>query len=462
MIMLFAHPAVSGQTFFFFSCHEIDGVKYLIADYSLSCDGAEWRRLLPFAICMVVFFVIGVPLLLLILLVKYRTAIKKIGRSVDEALAEAEVLKEMGNAIDIDKARALYRKIDTDNSGTIDFAEFAKFQLESEDDGVLTRHANIVKMILRSNDPEVMKSLAFKALGLMDVGARSRSRSIRRRATSTVVSNALAASHDAEQDAEDDATVFHYGAAGSEVRAGGESEGHRAAKGPRSQAKEELVEVGGVAAKGLREFSRGISRMSSRRQVDGAKQGIMGGEGQEVIVRNPSFRRKKMHRSPGSAGKDLQGIGGTGGHGGGVEVVDADGKGGGGGTGTGTGDGSGDGDEDLAYLHNWYNNSRREVGGVGGVESKGKTASEKVADLTETKGAAEGAQGIRQKENRRRRAATLVSAHISHEASSRILAEDTQGSILAKERAATEGDGVEMMLGVLWLNYKPECFFFDM
>ena len=351
MIMLFAHPAVSGQTFFFFSCHEIDGVKYLIADYSLSCDGSEWLRLLPFAIFMVVFFVIGVPLLLLILLVKNRTAIKKIGRSVDEALAELAVLKEMGETIDIDKARALYRKIDTDNSGTIDFAEFAKFQLESEDDGVT------------------------------EVGARSR-RSIRRRATSTVISNALVASHNAEQDDME----------------------------------------------------------------------IAGDERQGVTVRTPPFRREQRRRTPGSAGNDLQGIGGTGGHGVGTEVTHADGN----------GDGDGGTDEDLAYLHNWYNNSRREVGGVGGVESKGKTDAEKVGDLSETKEASEGAQEIRQMENTRRRRANLVSAHVSHEASTRILAEDTQGSILAKERAAAGGDGVEMMLGVLWLNYKPECFFFDM
>ena len=121
MIMLFAHPAVSGQTFFFFSCQEIDGEMYLIADYSLRCHVTEWLRVLPFALFMVVFFVIGVPLLLLILLVKYRTAIKKIGRAVDEALAEAAVLNEMGANLDIDQARALYRQVDVDNSGSIDF-----------------------------------------------------------------------------------------------------------------------------------------------------------------------------------------------------------------------------------------------------------------------------------------------------------------------------------------------------
>jgi hypothetical protein len=44
----------------------------------------------------------------------------------------------------------------------------------------------------------------------------------------------------------------------------------------------------------------------------------------------------------------------------------------------------------------------------------------------------------------------------------RNVAGDVQGATLARERVAAEGDGVEMMLGVLWLNYKPEYFFFDM
>ena len=71
IVVLFAHPAVSGQTFLFFSCQTIDGGSYLVADYSLRCDDDGWQRMLPFALFMVVGFVVGVPLMLLILLCRY-------------------------------------------------------------------------------------------------------------------------------------------------------------------------------------------------------------------------------------------------------------------------------------------------------------------------------------------------------------------------------------------------------
>ena len=71
IVVLFAHPAVSGQTFLFFSCQTIDDGSYLVADYSLRCDDDGWQRMLPFALFMVIGFVVGVPLMLLILLCRY-------------------------------------------------------------------------------------------------------------------------------------------------------------------------------------------------------------------------------------------------------------------------------------------------------------------------------------------------------------------------------------------------------
>ena len=136
IVMLFSHPAMSGQTFFFFSCQQIglneDGspAMFLVADYSLRCDDALWLRLLPFALFMVVFFVFGVPLLLLVLLMKNRAVIRQTGRDMDDAEAEAALFKELGDTIDIDKARALFRQVDTDHGGTIDFAEFAKWTVQ--------------------------------------------------------------------------------------------------------------------------------------------------------------------------------------------------------------------------------------------------------------------------------------------------------------------------------------------
>ena len=315
MIVLFAHPALSGQTFFFFSCRAIDGDEYLVADYSLRCGmkDAEWRRLLPFALFMVVCFVIGIPLLLLVLLVKHRAVIKKIGRAFDESRVEAAVLKELGENVDIDKARALYRKVDIDHNGSINFAQFTKFQLIQNEAEAETSSemVNIVRNISRGSDPRVMKSLADKALRLMNSRVRHR-RSIQRRSTASVIGNALRVSQDAAQEDGEDADVS-------------------------------------------------------------------------------------------------------------LEMVLAD--------------------------------------GVDGVEGKGNAENQEVDASTETKGAAEDEETRPRTSTRRAR---LVAAHILHQDASHAMAGDVQGAILAKERAAAEKDGVEMMLGVLWMNYKPEYFFFDM
>ena len=151
--------------------------RYLVADYSLRCYDGEWQRMLPLAVFMVIFFVVGIPLLLLVILARHRVVIQKIGREIDEALAEAVVLEELGESIDIDKARALYRQVDIDNSGSIDFIEFAKFQLKHNEgqDGTSGGLADIVsKMTQSAASPGVVKSLGRKALDLMDarVGQR--------------------------------------------------------------------------------------------------------------------------------------------------------------------------------------------------------------------------------------------------------------------------------------------------
>ena len=158
--------------------------RYLVADYSLRChdaDGldAEWQQMLPFALFMVVFFVIGVPLLLLVLLVRNRAAIKTIGRAFDEALAEKEVLEVLGESIDIDKARALYRQVDIDHSGSIGFPEFAKFWLNHNEgeDGTSDELAKMIDTIQQESDVEVIKTLGRKVRALSKTRGQ---RSIRR------------------------------------------------------------------------------------------------------------------------------------------------------------------------------------------------------------------------------------------------------------------------------------------
>jgi len=110
VVVLFVHPAISGQAFFFFRCHEIKDVEqtlagdispnaatntsYLVADYSLKCFDGPWKAMLPWAIIVVVGFSFGVPLFLLWTLCKHRKAIQEIGRQaiLDDA-AKKEVAR---------------------------------------------------------------------------------------------------------------------------------------------------------------------------------------------------------------------------------------------------------------------------------------------------------------------------------------------------------------------------------
>ena len=97
IVILFVHPAVSGQAFYFFSCHAImDNVEnptvptyYMVADYSITCFDDGWYELLPLATFQVVGFAIGMPALFLFLLIRHREEIKQVvRRDIADALAD--------------------------------------------------------------------------------------------------------------------------------------------------------------------------------------------------------------------------------------------------------------------------------------------------------------------------------------------------------------------------------------
>ena len=100
IVILFVHPAVSGQAFFFFSCKAImDNVEdssvptyYLVADYSLKCYDDDWYKLLPLAIFRVAGFAMGTPAFFTYLLRKHRVAIIEVGRQdmLDNDAKQAE------------------------------------------------------------------------------------------------------------------------------------------------------------------------------------------------------------------------------------------------------------------------------------------------------------------------------------------------------------------------------------
>ena len=75
-IFFFAFPLVSSRAFQAFDCEEFDdGTRFLMADYSLNCDDAEYSRVSFLAWVAIALYPVGVPLLYLTLLLCARKAI---------------------------------------------------------------------------------------------------------------------------------------------------------------------------------------------------------------------------------------------------------------------------------------------------------------------------------------------------------------------------------------------------
>ena len=75
-VQFFAFPLVSSRAFQAFDCEDFDnGTRFLRADYSLACDGAEHGRVVSLAWVAIALYPIGVPLLYLALLMSARKAI---------------------------------------------------------------------------------------------------------------------------------------------------------------------------------------------------------------------------------------------------------------------------------------------------------------------------------------------------------------------------------------------------
>ena len=460
-------------------------VSYLVADYSLPCYDSEWRKMLPWAVLMVVIFVVGIPVLLLGCLVRHRVVIKKIGMEIDEALAEAVVLEEMGESIDIDKARALYRQVDKDHSGSIDFPEFAKFWLNHNDGetGTSDGLADIVNMIQQSKDsPNVVESLTHKALDLMN--ARVGQRSIRRKGVS----------NDFESEEQND-----------RKKGGGKSAG-----GDDGDAKDG---TGGIGRGGGRKRRSGLKVMLPVLVVGGGGKG----EGGETKGDDDEFSEIKGEANSMHVAMEVMGSN----HGQGPAAT------------------SGfslkaapshmctfeyydecpdhpathvcsecDTRRDIylcgrclirhakrglsknhtvKHLNNAAETSvmgsgstSASVSGSGSTASIAKSAGGIVARNnprnnrginTNPRNHVSMRQTWAEAESERKRPKTSMAARIrqlrKHPSQSApswegaVMGDSSQGVVLASERAAATGDGVEVMLGVLWRNYKPEYYFFD-
>jgi hypothetical protein len=72
-LLLFAYPVVAVKVVRAFACHDIDGVRYLRADYSIRCDTALWGFYAFYASVWVVCYVVALPFFVLSYLFAHRT-----------------------------------------------------------------------------------------------------------------------------------------------------------------------------------------------------------------------------------------------------------------------------------------------------------------------------------------------------------------------------------------------------
>ena len=74
--VVFVYPAVSVTIMQTYACHEIEGISYLRADYSLVCTDSAWNDWACYASVWLAVFVVGVPMLMLSKLLDYRIKLK--------------------------------------------------------------------------------------------------------------------------------------------------------------------------------------------------------------------------------------------------------------------------------------------------------------------------------------------------------------------------------------------------
>ena len=61
VVVLLLHPSISGKAMEFFRCRTIDGVAFLMADYSLVCYDGTWYLFLPIVLLVLTLFSLGTP-----------------------------------------------------------------------------------------------------------------------------------------------------------------------------------------------------------------------------------------------------------------------------------------------------------------------------------------------------------------------------------------------------------------
>ena len=76
-LIIFVYPTLSIKIVQALKCHDVEGTRYHVADYSLECSGARYKRHAAYTWVWIVSLVIGFPLWVLFELLKYRKIMLK-------------------------------------------------------------------------------------------------------------------------------------------------------------------------------------------------------------------------------------------------------------------------------------------------------------------------------------------------------------------------------------------------
>ena len=85
-IALFAYPLVSVKVVGLWGCHEVDGQSYLRSDYALQCYDARWQAMAIYASFFLVIYVLGLPVFILLHLLRYSKTLKGQQQASDSLL----------------------------------------------------------------------------------------------------------------------------------------------------------------------------------------------------------------------------------------------------------------------------------------------------------------------------------------------------------------------------------------
>jgi hypothetical protein len=64
-VLLFAYPALSTKLVATFSCHNVEGIFYLRADYSIECHTSQWVVIAGYASVFITIYVVAFPIFIL-------------------------------------------------------------------------------------------------------------------------------------------------------------------------------------------------------------------------------------------------------------------------------------------------------------------------------------------------------------------------------------------------------------